>query len=228
MAATDNVVITECITSSKTATAPADGLKTSMLPTFRRIESDPRRSRTSSPFGWRSGSNSPDGRRSRYLWSEIIDSGGQGNGSSAGGSAGGSFGGGLNPSLQAILRGMTETRQTLTDVLTGDKYFKKRLMGKLRKGPKQDTGHSVNPRPSSPAAEKSKLFSRRSEAETSIDTHHSQSPMSSYSQPKGKHMRKRSEQYEDNMFQQAVRSLGGLRYVVVSVTRFGTPAFQRA
>ena len=176
----------------------------------------PRRSRASSPFfGLRSGSNSPEGRRSRYLWSET-DSGVQGMGS-----AGGSSGGGLNPSLQAILCGMTETRQTLTDVLTGDKYFKKRLGGKMRKGPKQDTGHSFNPR-------SSKLFSRRSEAETSIDTHHSQSPASSISQPKGKHTRKRSELYEDEQFQQAVRSLGGLRYVVVSVTRFRTPAFQRA
>ena len=183
----------------------------------------PRRPRASSPFGWRSGYNSPEGRRSRYLWSETIDSGGQGIGS-----AGGSSGGGPNSSLKAILWGMTETRQTLTDVLTGDKYSKKRLMGKIRKGPKQDTGHSVNPRPSSPAAEKSKLYSKRSETETSIDTHHSQSPTSSYSQSKGKHMRKRSEQYEDDLFQQAVRSLGGLRYVVVSVTRFRTPAFQRA
>jgi hypothetical protein len=149
----------------------------------------------------------------------------------------GSPGSGPNSSLQAILRGMTETRQTLTDLLTRDMYFKKRLGEKMGKGPKKDAGHNLNPRPLSPVADKSNLFSKRSEAENPIDRrnraiadlschsrsngmYNSQSCESSYSHQGAKGAGKGSMQYEGDEFRMALMSLAGLRYVVVSVTRF--------
>lgn len=157
------------------------------------------RSGTNSPDGRGSLSDTPQGRRSlsranspvvkynkqkrrSFLW-EAFDM--SIHRSSAGGSSG---------TWQGFLRGLTETRQNLADVLTEDKYSKRRKF-------------------SSAAKAQHHVFSRSTDAKKlSMDKGFAfvDEPGNAFSH------RTVPDDSEDGDFQLALKSLYGLRYVVVS------------